>query len=185
MKFNNSNLSQNNDRNQLPAEVTGKKEKLTKWLIRLNVVAVSVLLCLLILMIYDKTRNQKTVAEETVVSEDVVVEKKLDDSMSTLYQSLLEGWTYRIDEDIIFSFGRDNLYSGFFDKDNRDVQKYSYEIAMDEDSGGHVLNIYNENKSCMVSYEISLDSDGNILLGYPGTDKSFVLKTDKAEVLAD
>ena len=42
---------------------TVKKEKVTKWLVRINIVAVCVLLCLLILMIYDKTHNRKISSE--------------------------------------------------------------------------------------------------------------------------
>lgn len=184
MELKNSNSTNDNDMNNAPVSDTVKREKIKKWLVRVNVVAVSVLFCLLILMIYDKTHNRK-ISGEDVPSGDTTVEKKIDDSMSSLYQSMLSGWTYKLDKNTVFSFGRDNSFSGFFDKDHKDVKKYSYEISLDEKSGSHMLNIYNEDKSGMVTYEISMDADGNILLTYPGAEKSFVLETDKAEVLTD
>lgn len=163
---------------------TVKKEKVTKWLVRINIVAVCVLLCLLILMIYDKTHNRKISSESANSQNEDTVETKLNDSMSSLYESMLAGWAYKIDNKTSFSFGKDGSFSGFFDKDNKDVKGYTYEISIDEETGSHMLNIYNKKKSGMVSYEISMDPDGNILLTYPGADSSFVLETAKAEIIS-
>ncbi len=184
MEFKILNLKKESKEKNVPISDTDKKEKLTKWFVHVNVVAASVLLCLLILMIYDKTHSRKITSKDAS-SGGTAVEKKINDSMSNLYLSMLSGWSYKLDKDTAFSFGRNNSYSGFFDKDHKDVKKCSYDVSLNEESGSHMLNIYNEDKSAMVSYEISLDNDGNVLLTYPGSENSFVLSMDKAEVIAD
>ena len=168
-----------------------KKQKLTKWLICINVIAVSVLLCLLIIMIYDKSRN-RTILSDTVTnnnsqdaSKEEKIDKEINDNMSILYGSLLAGWSYKIDDDTYFSFNKDGSFSGFFDKSNKNVSGYSYEIVYDKDNNYHLLNIYNSDLSSMVSYEISLDAHtGNFILVYPGADSPFILDTEKATFIS-
>ena len=161
-------------------KLTDKKEMLVRILMIANVVLILVLLVLLVFKIKNKTENQK-IASVGVESETEVVEKKLDDSMSSLYMSTLAGWSYKLDENTRFSFGKEGVYAGFFDKDNKDVKDGTYDISIDEESGAHMLNINYKGKT--VSYEISLE-DGNILLQYPGAKDPFVLSADNSEVIS-
>lgn len=99
---------------------------------------------------------------------------KINSEMSNVYSSLLSGWTFQPADDVSFTFGTDGTYSGFFDADNTNVEGYSYEITLN-DSGQYVLNIFNEDKSKVVSYIVSLDDDGNIVLNYKDSVDGFVL----------
>lgn len=107
----------------------------------------------------------------TTESKDIA---KINSEMSNVYSSLLSGWTFQPADDVLFTFGTDGTYSGFFDAENRNVEGYTYEITLN-DSDQYVLNIYNEDKNKVVSYILSLDDDGNIVLNYKDSTDGFVL----------
>lgn len=162
------------------------KEKKTRWLVYVNIIAISVLLCLFILMIYNK-RISKNISSENIATTNENVEEKMNTGMVDMYSSILAGWSYTLEDgETKFSFGMDNSYSGFFDADNKNVVDYSYDISFDDsNSGAYMLNIYNKDKSKVVSYMLALDSDGNILLTYPGSESSFVLSVNSADVILE
>ena len=65
---------------------------------------------------------------------------------------------------LVFSFGSNGEYSGFFDSDNPDVEGYHYTL---ESKGiNEYLNIYNSDYTRMMSYRIDLSEDGDVLLYY-------------------
>lgn len=90
-----------------------------------------------------------------------------------IYELLIIG-NYKLDEDIAFNFGSDGSYSGFFDSDNRSVEGCSYELENSE--GQTLVHIYNENKSRIVTYIMTLSEDGNIILELPETGDRLELK---------
>ena len=161
---------------------TDKKEKVVKILIIANIIFIIVLLVLLIVKISGKI-NDGNIASTDLESNSKVAEKKLDDSMSNLYISMLAGSTgitYKLDENTSFSFLPDGTYKGFFDKDNVNISKGKYDVSVDEQSRNHVLNIHY--KDSVVSYVISMDN-GNILLQYPGASNPFVLSSSNSSII--
>lgn len=65
---------------------------------------------------------------------------------------------------LVFSFGSNGEYSGFFDSDNPNVEGYHYTL---ESKGiNEYLNIYNSDYTRMMSYRIDLSEDGDVLLYY-------------------
>ena len=90
-----------------------------------------------------------------------------NDSLEDIFYSLIEG-KHRVNESMEYNFGLNGLYSGFFDDYNANVSGYSYEII----SAGErtVLNIYNSDKSEMVTYELILSDAMQVTLYYPATE---------------
>ena len=115
-----------------------------------------------------KAENGGTITTE---SQDI---SKINSEMSNIYASLLSGSTFQPTDDVVLTFGTDGSYSGFFDADNKNVEGYSYEITLNN-SSQYVLNIFNEDKSKVVSYNVSLDDDGNIVLNYKDSADGFIL----------
>ena len=165
--------------------VDKKKKTLIRWLIRINLVVFCIMLFLLILIIYDKVKNRKITGEEIETSE-TSVDSRINDSMVYLYQSLFSGWSFKLNEETVFSFGKDGNYSGFFDNAHKSVVGYSYEITSDPETGDYLLNIYNEDKSSVVSYVLTLDEVSNdIMLTYPGAENALVLSKEQASVITN
>ena len=160
-------------------ENTDKEKRIQTMLICFNVIVISALICLLILKIYDKTHSRKISGVELVDSG--TVDKQLNDSMSSLYISMLEGWSYQLDKNTVFTFKKDGAYSGFFDKDNKSIKEGSYDVTVDE-NGVYYLNINFKMKS--VSYEILLDGS-DILLQFPGASEPFVLSGENGSVIIE
>lgn len=65
---------------------------------------------------------------------------------------------------LVFSFGSNGEYSGFFDSDNPDVEGYHYTLELK--GINEYLNIYNSDYTRMMSYRIDLSEDGDVLLYY-------------------
>ncbi|MBR2045001.1 MAG: hypothetical protein IJ958_02565 [Agathobacter sp.] len=108
------------------------------------------------------------------VDVDSLVEEA-DKSMVGVYEALIRGTSFDCGNGVKFEFGLEGEYAGFFDAKNKDVTGYSYEVATGDEKTLK-LRIYNEDKTRYVEYAMKFNSDGNILLTYPGTDQAFLLE---------
>lgn len=91
-----------------------------------------------------------------------------------IYGILIVG-NFKLGKDLEFNFGSDGSYSGFFDNENRFVEGYTYQL--ENNAGQTLVHIYNEDKSRIVTYVMTLSEEtGNIILELPGTGKQLELK---------
>ena len=94
--------------------------------------------------------------------------------LSDTYTLLIEDNLFDAGNGIIFDFGSDGEFSGFFDADNMNVEGYSYQLVKRE--GVDFLDIFNEDRSRSVSYEFSMLDDGSgITLYHRESDTTFTL----------
>lgn len=101
-------------------------------------------------------------------------EEDAAEAIYDIYGILLVG-DFNLGNNIEFHFSSDGSYSGFFDNDNRYVEGYTYQL--ENDAGQTLVHIYNEDKSRIVTYIMTLSEDtGNILLELPGTEDQLELK---------
>lgn len=167
------------DKVEQPEGIEDTKEnsfwKSKKFIVPVLVVNVILIVCLSTHLYSTYSRRISTDAIASAKNEKVTNEDigKINSEMSNTYLMLLSGCTFNPSEDVTFSFGTDGSYAGFYDSDNKNVSGYSYEVTLQDNS--YVLNLYNEDKSKVVSYNMTINEDGNIVLSYPGTDGEFVL----------
>lgn len=117
---------------------------------------------------------------EPEVSADSTMDSA-DDAMVDVYTTLIKGTSVKIDNDKRMYFGVDGDFNGFFDKDNSDVEGYSYEIIgiTDEDEqDGAVAEVHinNIDKSKFVRYKLLFGKNSELLLLYPETGKTFTIE---------
>lgn len=117
---------------------------------------------------------------EPEVSADSTMDSA-DDAMVDVYTTLIKGTSVKIDNDKWMYFGVDGDFNGFFDKDNSDVEGYSYEIIgitdEDEQDGAVAeVHIYNIDKSKFVRYKLLFGENSELLLLYPETGKTFTIE---------
>lgn len=111
---------------------------------------------------------------EIVAKSPSVEYTESDSDLVDIYVSLLEGCDFDLGDDIHFVFGTDGSYSGFFDSKNLEVSDYVYRVLAEDDK--LKLNIYNKEETKMVSYYMSFDKKGNIILKCPDMKNSLKLK---------
>lgn len=122
------------------------------------------------------------VQEDTVIkSAPVVIEKSdfqgtMEDNVLDLYRKKLVG-TWHVSKDMTFKFSADGSYAGFFDSNLSDVNNYTYQCVMQEESP--VLYIYNEEKTSMVSYTLILNDEDNVVLHFEAAGIDLELKKEK------
>lgn len=80
---------------------------------------------------------------------------------------------HSIEDNLNYTFKADGTFSGFFDSIEPEVEGYCYEIITQ--SGDAVLNIYNSDKTMVVTYEISITNTGQIILYYPANQYKIIL----------
>ena len=97
----------------------------------------------------------------------------LDQSMVSVYSSLIIG-NYSLKNGLKYSFSSDGKFSGYFDDKHTSVKNYHYEVV--STGGNNVLNIYNEEKTSVVTYYVMLSDDADIVLYYPESDVKFLLE---------
>lgn len=98
---------------------------------------------------------------------------KMDKTMLSMYQSLLIG-NYKAKGGISYSFLANGIFSGYFDDKHQRVKDYTYEI--ESTGGNNIVNIYNKERSAVVSYYILLSDDFDIILYYPEADVKILLQ---------
>lgn len=109
--------------------------------------------------------------------QDPQIELSDEDTTEAIYDvyGLLIIGNFKLGKDLEFNFGSDGSYSGFFDNDNRFVEGYTYQL--DNNAGQILVHIYNEDKSRIVTYVMTLSEDtGNIILELPETGNRLELK---------
>lgn len=143
------------------------------------IVTVIVLNCIIIILLVSylfflKGRNRDADSPTIIAEEKQVNYSDKDAEMADIYVSLLEGTKFDLGDGVFFSFGSEGKYTGFFDADHRNVKDYHYKIYIKEDY--ILLNIYNKGETQLVSYNMSFDKDGNMLLRHPGMRKTIKLE---------
>ena len=98
----------------------------------------------------------------------------LDYDGTSRIRSAIEGYSFYVNNIMVFNFKTGGIYSGFFDNKNTSVSGYSYEITVYYDK--YLLNIYNTDKTQAVSYVLSMDSSNNLYIYYEGADATMRLK---------
>lgn len=142
------------------------------------IVTVIVINCIVIFLLvgclfFLKAKNQDTVSPIAIAEEQVNYSDR-DSEMANIYVSLLEGTKFDLGDGIVFSFGLEGKYAGFFDTDHKNVKDYHYKVDMKEDN--ILLSIYDKKETQLVSYNISFDQDGNMLLRHPDMKKTIKLE---------
>jgi hypothetical protein len=93
-----------------------------------------------------------------------------DEAIVELYKDMIKG-TYYISDNMSYSFGENGVYDGFFDSNNIQVSGYQYDVLKNDDL--LILNIYSPEYTAMVTYTMSVNSKGNIVLHY-GTGEIYI-----------
>lgn len=96
-----------------------------------------------------------------------------DSVMENIFYERIIG-KYRINDSMVYKFGMNGIYSGFFDDNSSNVSGYSYEIVVVNEAAE--LNIYNVEKNKVVTYQILLLDDESIALYYPNSNLKIILK---------
>lgn len=113
------------------------------------------------------------VAEANAEVEEVMTS---DENLSSIYSDLLANTTFTTEDGMIFSFGENGSYKGFYDTNNPDVTGYSYDVqAIGADI---MLNIYDMDKENVVCYKMEFMNNGDIQLTYLDNGVSFVLTSN-------
>lgn len=120
-----------------------------------------------------KAGSKETISiQPNIVSEDAD-KSKIDKTMLSMYQSLLVGH-YEAGSGISYNFLADGTFSGYFDDKHQMVKGYTYEVG--STGGNNIVNIYNKERSAVVSYYILLSDDADIILYYPEADVKIPLQ---------
>lgn len=149
-------------------------KKFNAVIIIINCVIIGILIVILIFMHINASGTEKPVQNIGDVDVQTLV-NEADAGMPDIYRALLENSDFDLGDGVVFHFGEDGAYAGYFDADNRDVSGYNYAVTVGEEND-YTLTISNEDNSKYVEYSMSFDMDGNILLKYPGMEQSLVLK---------
>lgn len=96
-----------------------------------------------------------------------------DNTMADVYAMLIKGTTFTVDENIVFSFGNEGDFSGYFDAENPNVVNYKYKVMSGNDKT-YKLYIYNYDGG--VEYSMAFNSDGNVVLNEKNSGITYVLQ---------
>lgn len=128
-------------------------------------------------------KNSSSSLNETdndIVSDYVDIVEKDDwtgtynDAAVKLYLNKIENKSFYVSDTIIFSFGLNGNFSGFFDSNNQNVTGYFYEVKYEEDAV--FLYIYTSDHTVAVVYQMVLNDINNIELHYTKADVVLELK---------
>ena len=136
-------------------------KKYTIIIIILNIVVIAIL----VMTIISKTTASKETFQETESAQESVSKSVIatNNEHLELINNIIKDASLSAGN-LVFSFGSNGEYSGFFDSDNPDVEGYHYTL---ESKGiNEYLNIYNSDYTRMMSYRIDLSEDGDVLLYY-------------------
>jgi len=144
-----------------------EKKSVIITVIALNCAVISLLAGYLFFL---KGNNQNAGNSGRITEERQAACSDKDAEMANIYASLLEGMDFDLGDRVVFSFGSEGKYAGFFDAGHKNVKDYRYGFKIEGDS--ILLNIYNKEKTQMVSYGMSFDADGDVLLKHPDSKKT-------------
>lgn len=120
-------------------------------------------------------------ADDPINEVDLESLKNEDDpseSFISIYSTILPG-KYVENEEVSFEFGRDGSYSGYFNKEHKYVEGYTYEIMRESDTENSVV-LRSPNGTSERKFILGLNSQGSILLIEDGEDHAllFTLVSD-------
>ena len=148
-----------------------------------NIINICLIVFLVGLITYRQISRTKEItadmAQTEIISADEAV-KQAQGTMTSVYLSLIRGETGEYNGHKL-KFGYNSDYSGYFDKDNTDVQEYTYQLTSpseDDEKKGYVSNviIYKEgNSSQSVQYKLQFDDEQNLILYHPDSKISIKL----------
>lgn len=157
-----------------------ESKKFNFIMITVNIVVIVGLVAGLIVVYANNNKNHSIDVPEGAANTEMVSDvdvdalvEEADKSMPGIYSALIAGSDFDCGNGIEFHFGLQNEFSGFFDAQNTNVEGYSYEVVSEGKSVK--LRIYNTDKTKYVEYDMGFNSDGNILLTYPGMEQSILL----------
>lgn len=143
------------------------------------IITVTVLNCIILSSLAGYLFFLKGKGDDTDSINPVPEERQMDYSgkdseMASIYVSLLEGTEFDIGDGIVFSFGSEGRYAGFFDANHKNVKDYRYKICMEKDNV--LLQICNKEETQLVSYNMIFDKDGNVVLKHSNMEKTIKLE---------
>lgn len=174
-----------NKKNNIEAEETIRISffESKKFRLVVNVLNICLIVFLVGLIAYRQTIKPKEITAGTsqaeIISADEAV-KQAQGTMTSVYLSLIRGETGEYNGHKL-KFGYNSDYSGYFDKDNTDVQGYNYNLTSpseDDENKGYVANviIYKDgNSSQSVQYKLQFDEEQNLILYHPDSKVSIKL----------
>lgn len=121
---------------------------------------------------HDGTEVAKGSSESNTLSEEKP--DKVNSSMTDMYASLLIG-DYSLENGVEYKFSSDGKFAGYFDDRHTDVKGYYYEVALFGEE--NVVNIYNKDKTSVVTYYIAFSEEADIVLYYPEANVKFTLES--------
>lgn len=130
-------------------------------IIILNIMVIAMLVAMIASKISTRTEiSEEAEADQEAISKSVIAtnSEHLELINNIIKDSSLASG------DLVFTFGSNGEYAGFFDSDNQNVEGYFY--TLDSKGINEYLNIYNSDYTRMMSYRIDLDENGDILLYY-------------------
>lgn len=126
----------------------------------------------------EKENQDDQSAEEAVFqSEPKHMEDYAGDYDTTkikIIRDMIAGYNFRTSGDLIFSFGLDSSFAGFFDGSHRAVSNFSYELTVSDNKS--YVSIWNDDKTMKVTYEIRSVQDTDMILYYEAADLTLQLK---------
>ena len=149
----------------------------------INIINICLIIVLIVSIIIGQVKKsqQKEIIQDTAAVEISADEamKQAQGTMTGVYLSLVRGMVGEYNG-YSLKFGYNNDYSGYYDKDNTNVNDYRYELTAvsDEDSKkGYAANviIYKDMDSGSVQYKLLFDEAQNMTLYHPDSKISIPL----------
>lgn len=134
-----------------------------------------VILCFLVVLLIFMRKGdvQGGMSDADTVSQVSEYSDK-DADLANIYVALLEGNDFTFDDGKHFIFGSDSGYSGYFNPDNPNVKDFHYQVVPE---GNMIkLMLHNKEGTHSISYEMTFDKKGNIVLQDSGDKQQIVLR---------
>ena len=104
--------------------------------------------------------------------ESLKQEKDPSVSYVSIYSTILPG-KYVENEEVSFDFGQDGSYSGYFNKEHKYVEGYTYEIVSESETENSVI-LRSPNGTSERKFILGLNSKGSVLLIEDGDDHAIL-----------
>lgn len=175
-------MDNNNQNKEKNAEIKMLFFESKKFRLVINIINVCLIVLLVGLVAYRRLSSPKEitagVAQVEIIDADEAV-KQAQGTMTGIYLSLIRGESGEYNG-YEFNFGYNNDYTGYFDKDNTNVQGYQYQLvnpSEDDEKKGYVANviIYKDKTESSVQYKLQFDNDQNLTLYHPDSKVSIKL----------
>ena len=77
----------------------------------------------------------------------------MDNNILSIFKKKIVG-NWHVSQNMIFNFGDNGSYSGFFDNKLNNVREYTYQCTTNKE-GNQVLYIYNKEKTSYIMYNLN------------------------------